>query len=296
MAEILVLGGTRFFGRRLVNELLQHGHAVTVASRGMRADDLGSTVARIRLDRTDPQSMKDALWGREFDVVYDQIGYNPREAKSLLDAMGDRMGRLVFCSTGSVYDAHDGLITEDDFDPSDYPVDLDAAAYEYGEGKRQAEAYLVRFAPCPVVLARPSFVVSGTDDYTERFDFHVRHVLEGRSVGVHDPDYTASFITAWDAGRALYFAGLEMEEDGPLNVVNPGYYNAAGMTRRIAAILGREARIHQAADDDPDLSPYTLPGEHRVDVVRAAKLGFTFPPLDPALPGMVEDVVRRLQA
>lgn len=296
MARILVLGGTRYFGRRLVAKLLEHGHTVTIGSRGRTDDGFLDAVERIRLDRADAQSMRDGLAGRSFDVVYDQIGYNPRDAQILLDAVGDRMSRLVFCSTGSVYAPQDDLITEEDFDPTSYEVDLGAAEYEYGEGKRQAEAYLVQHASCPVVLARPSFVVSGTDDYTGRFDFHVRHVLEGRSVGVHEPDPPASFITAWDAARALYFAGLEMTESGPMNVVNPGYFNAAGITRRIAEILGREARFHVVeGQDDPDLSPYTLEGGHRVGVERARTLGFTFPPLEPELPAMVDAVVKRLQ-
>lgn len=33
--NILVIGGTRFFGIPMVNELLAHGHNVTIATRGL---------------------------------------------------------------------------------------------------------------------------------------------------------------------------------------------------------------------------------------------------------------------
>lgn len=42
--KILVLGGTRFFGRRLVHMLIEDGHDVTIATRGLAQDDFGSSV------------------------------------------------------------------------------------------------------------------------------------------------------------------------------------------------------------------------------------------------------------
>ena len=42
--RILVIGGTRFFGLRLVEGLLEAGHAVTLATRGRAADPFGGRV------------------------------------------------------------------------------------------------------------------------------------------------------------------------------------------------------------------------------------------------------------
>lgn len=47
MKKILVFGGTRFFGKRLVESLLQAGHDVTIATRGLTVDPFGSTVKRV---------------------------------------------------------------------------------------------------------------------------------------------------------------------------------------------------------------------------------------------------------
>ncbi|MCM1254277.1 MAG: NAD-dependent epimerase/dehydratase family protein [Clostridium sp.] len=59
--KILIIGGTRFFGIHMVHELLQKGHQVTIATRGKSQDDFGSRVERIILERTDPDSMRNAL-------------------------------------------------------------------------------------------------------------------------------------------------------------------------------------------------------------------------------------------
>lgn len=45
--KILVLGGTRFFGIHMVNELLSKGHDITIATRGKVSDGYGSKVKRV---------------------------------------------------------------------------------------------------------------------------------------------------------------------------------------------------------------------------------------------------------
>ena len=42
--NILVIGGTRFFGIDMVNELLTAGHDVTIATRGKASDSFGDNV------------------------------------------------------------------------------------------------------------------------------------------------------------------------------------------------------------------------------------------------------------
>ena len=71
--KILVIGGTRFFGIHMVNELLAQGHDITIATRGKAADTYGNRVQRIILDRTNETSMKHALSGKRYDVVIDKI-------------------------------------------------------------------------------------------------------------------------------------------------------------------------------------------------------------------------------
>lgn len=59
--KILVIGGTRFFGIHMVEELLKAGHEVTIATRGIAKDSYGERVSRIILERTNEESIKNAL-------------------------------------------------------------------------------------------------------------------------------------------------------------------------------------------------------------------------------------------
>ena len=38
--DILILGGTRYFGIHMVNELINQGHNITIATRGRTSDKL----------------------------------------------------------------------------------------------------------------------------------------------------------------------------------------------------------------------------------------------------------------
>ena len=70
--KALVIGGTLFIGRNLVCELTKAGHEVTVMHRKSR-HDLNKKVENIVCDRNDPEAVKRALLGRQFDVVFDNV-------------------------------------------------------------------------------------------------------------------------------------------------------------------------------------------------------------------------------
>ena len=136
MKQVLVLGGTRFFGIHLVKSLLEQGAGVTLATRGLTPDPFGSRVNRIRVDRTDPDAMKAALQGARYDVVFDDVAYCSNDVKNLLDSVSAE--RLVQVSSASVYPDRPDT-PEEEFDPFQKElVWCDRTDFDYGEGKRQA--------------------------------------------------------------------------------------------------------------------------------------------------------------
>ena len=66
--KILVIGGTRFFGIHMVNELLSKGHDVTIATRGNISDTYGNRVNRIIIERTNEQSIVSNLMTSKHNV------------------------------------------------------------------------------------------------------------------------------------------------------------------------------------------------------------------------------------
>jgi 2'-hydroxyisoflavone reductase len=68
--KILVIGGTLFIGRRLVQTLLKQGHELTVLHR-KAGHDLGRKVGNLQADRNDLDQMHGVLRGQSYDAVYD---------------------------------------------------------------------------------------------------------------------------------------------------------------------------------------------------------------------------------
>ncbi|MDB2111773.1 NAD-dependent epimerase/dehydratase family protein, partial [Clostridium paraputrificum] len=71
--NILILGGTRLFGKVLVRNLIERGHNVTIATRGLTQDSYGDLVTRIIIDRENKKSIEKALEGKYFDIIYDNL-------------------------------------------------------------------------------------------------------------------------------------------------------------------------------------------------------------------------------
>ena len=109
--KVLVIGGTLFIGKALVEELLKEGHEVAVCHRKPK-HDFGRRVENIMADRNDSAAMKEALSGRRFDVIYDNVydwdrGTTAAQVEGTVRAVGDRISRYVFLSSVAAYG--DGL-------------------------------------------------------------------------------------------------------------------------------------------------------------------------------------------
>src|SRR4051812_39057364 len=98
--RLLLLGGTNFLGRHLVEAALGRGHAVTTFARGETNPGLSPEAEEIYGDRAADLS---ALRGREWDAVIDTSGYVPRVVRASADALAGSVGLYVFVSTVSVY-------------------------------------------------------------------------------------------------------------------------------------------------------------------------------------------------
>ncbi|WP_409300969.1 NAD-dependent epimerase/dehydratase family protein [Peribacillus sp. SCS-155] len=124
MAKVLVFGGTRFFGKKLVEKLIHNGHDVTIATRGNTADSFGEQVKRIQLDRGVNDSRWDSISNIQWDAIYDNICYGPEQAKIAIKRLGQNASKYIFTSTLSVYDTSETPLDEEDFSP--YHYDLNA--------------------------------------------------------------------------------------------------------------------------------------------------------------------------
>ena len=136
--NILVIGGTRFFGIHMVNELLTAGHDVTIATRGKASDSFGDKVKRIFLERTKEESVREALSGTHYDVVIDKIAYCSNDIKYVMDVID--CDKYIYMSSTSVYNPKHINTVEADFDGIENElIWCDRKSFPYEQIKRQAE-------------------------------------------------------------------------------------------------------------------------------------------------------------
>lgn len=206
--EILVLGGTRFFGQTLVHRLLSQGHAVTVLSRGNVPAPTGAH--HLRADRTDPAALAAVLCGRRFDVVIDNVAFTGADVQGILDALQDRMGHYVLVSTMAVYPTFTGLRLYHESEVGPGHLAFFPGLNAYAEGKREAERVLWerQGAIPPFTIVRPGFVV-GPHDYTRRFDFFLQRVLDDAPILLPDGSPSVFQLSWHDDVCAVILATLQ---------------------------------------------------------------------------------------
>lgn len=289
MATILVLGGTRFFGKKLVERLLQSGHDVTIATRGQAGNPFGERVTHLQFDRTDAAAFEAAVQGKSWDIVYDNICYSPNDAREAVRILDGKAGKLVFTSSLATYDPRPGIRTEEDFNPHIHEIrEGDVSDFSYGEGKRQVEAVYYQQASFPVVAVRFPIVV-GEDDYTERLLFHVQHVLERKPIAFASLDARMSYITSDEAAAFLQWAGEEGKAE-PFNATASGDYTIAQFIALVEQATGERAKI-ALGGDDATRSPYAVGADWYMTNDKATRAGFTFSHLHDWLLPLIERLV-----
>ena len=217
--EILVLGGTSFVGRAIVEEALARGDEPTLFSRGRTGTDLFPDVPRLVGDRVsgDYAALDDTDW----DAVVDVSAYVPRHVAQAAGTLAGSTGRYLFISTGSVYDWSGAVDVVDESAPR-LPGELgteEVTGRTYGPLKVACEdEVLARFGE-RATLVRPG-IVAGPHDPTDRFTWWARRAARGGVVPLAArPDQPVQVVDSRDLANLVVTL---LHDD------RAGTYNAAG--------------------------------------------------------------------
>lgn len=267
--NILVLGGTRFFGLHIVKYLLKREHEVTIATRGNKDDEFGSLVKRIPVDHLNAEMMKKTFANHHYDVVYDNICYCSNDMKATLEAIS--CDRFIFMSTTAVYELHRNTV-EEDYNPEEKElIWCDRPAFSYGEGKRLAECALRKqYGQQEAVAVRYPFVI-GKDDYTKRLKFYVEHVIKEIPMNIDNLDNQMSFIHSSEAGDFLAYLA-DSEYTGAINGCNEGTISLHEIISYVEDKTGKKARYSLNEED----APYNGTPEYSINTDKARRIGYTF--------------------
>lgn len=285
--NILVIGGTRFFGKLLVQRLVLAGHKVAIATRGYAPDPFGERIDRIRVDRRNEAAMRAAFSGARYDVVFDQMCYSPLDAAIAARVFAGKVDRYVVTSTIDVYRAllgtQDAPFREEQLNVQAQPIDTSYAWHDparavesYVPGKLQAEAYLYRDGTLPLVTARLGHVLGGPGDFTGRLAHYVDLVRAGAPLRYSNADAVTSLLAPQEAARFLAWVGGQRFE-GPVNAACDGALSAHGLYHKAAQLLDARPRaLRQDPGQTGALSPFDYPAPLALDTSRATALGYRF--------------------
>ena len=221
MRNILLLGGTRFVGKNVLDLLQeQSDDKIFVASR--REVNVENF---IKFDRKNKEDLENIFSRYTFDVVVDFINFSASDSEKLLSVL-EKCGKqphLISISTIYAYNSpgnieEDRIYSEEDFDPQSIEPDFEmASGWDYTRGKRSMEAYISRFyAPSKSTIIRFPIIL-GEDDYTERTYFYRDIIKKDKQIALSGKGKKSNYIFSLEAAQAISFF-IKTEQAGTYNV------------------------------------------------------------------------------
>ena len=285
--RLLVLGGTLFLGRHVVDAALAAGHDVTLFHRGRTNPGLFPDLEHVLGDRDGGLA---PLRGRAFDAVVDTSGYVPRVVGDSARLLADTCGHYTFVSSLSAYalpiprgaDESAPLAVLDD------PANEDVSNETYGGLKAACEdAARSAFGTERTASIRAGFIV-GPHDPSDRFTYWVERVRRGGDVLLPPhPEQPMQFVDARDLAAWIVRLG-ETRTAGAFNATGPaGSLTFAEFAATCSLALDVSPRFvtcdeRTAAALEPGDLPLAVPPEHfglmDVSIARALAAGLRFRP------------------
>jgi 2'-hydroxyisoflavone reductase len=219
--KLLIIGGTRFLGRALVETALQRGHTLTLFNRGQSNPDLFPEVEQLHGDR---KTSLEPLAGRTWDAVIDTCGYEPAVVSASARMLANVVEHYTFVSSVSVYDGLGKSKVDETSYLAQLPPGVDPLApfemAHYGPLKALSEQAAEQAMPGRVFNLRPGLIV-GPWDPTDRFTYWpVRVARGGEVLAPSRPDYPTEFIDVRDLSDWTVTM-VEQRRTGPYNATGP---------------------------------------------------------------------------
>lgn len=247
--RILLIGGTVFLGRTLVQLLREQGDDVTVFHRGKyphapQRDDITTIIG-------DRKNNLDLLDGQQWDAVIDTCGYFPADVRLSAEYLQDKVQRYVFISSISVYKDNCTPNADEDYPcgETDEPNATEITGENYGPLKHLCEREVVRTYGERATIIRPGLIV-GAFDPSDRFSYWIQRAARGGEIlAPQSPEKAVQFIDVRDLAdfcRRL----IQQNTGGVFNATSPAAHYRMGTVLQTAIdITQTQALIHWASDE-----------------------------------------------
>ncbi|HMX75869.1 MAG TPA: NAD-dependent epimerase/dehydratase family protein [Anaerolineales bacterium] len=300
--KILIIGGTRFLGRHLVESALARGHEVTLFNRGKSNPDLFKQVQTIRGDR---EKDLDQIAGA-YDAVIDTCGYFPRIVRMSAEALKGKARSYVFISSISVYAGFSkiGINESDPVGKIEDETIEEITGESYGPLKALCENAVQDVFGEQALIVRPGLIV-GPHDPTDRFTYWPVRVARGGDVLTPEkPDVPIQIIDVRDLSDFVIEL-LQQNEFGVFNATGPAHELTLGAMLNACKQVsgsGSGANFKWASVEflnQNQVAPWSdMPvwvpnvpedaGFSRVDISKAMRSGLKFMPLEKTIHDTLE--------
>lgn len=224
------MGGTRFIGVYLTQLLLAAGHEVTLLNRANRPAPEGLEV--VKCDRKDPDALKAALSGRQFDAIYDNNGRELSDTRPLVELFGRSVQQFIYVSSAGVYLKSEQMphIEGDPVDPN-----------SRHKGKHHTEDYLKR-QRVPFTSIRPVYIY-GPQNYNPVEKWFFDRISQGRPLPIPgDGKAITQLGHCEDLARAMVAVLGNQAAIGQIyNIAGNRYVTFDGIAQACAEAMGKSA-------------------------------------------------------
>jgi 2'-hydroxyisoflavone reductase len=284
--KLLILGGTRFLGRHIVEAALASGHDITLFNRGQNNPGLFPEVEKLRGNRDGDLS---ALQGRHWDAVIDTCGFVPRVVQASAALLADSVNHYTFISSISVFADFSRLDMNENAPVGIMPDESveEITAETYGPLKALCEQAAEKAMPDRVLNIRPGYIV-GPFEPTDRFTYWPRRVAEGgEMLAPGRPDSSVQFIDVRDLANWI-IRMVEANRTGIYNATGPDYMLTMGqLLDECKSVGGSDTQFTWVSEqflaekevELPIWVPDTDIGAATIDCGKAIMAGLTFRPL-----------------
>jgi nucleoside-diphosphate-sugar epimerase len=238
--RLLVLGGTDFVGRTVVEDAVRRGWEVTVFHRGNNEVPRGAR--SLRGDRTAPDGLA-ALADGTWDAVVDTWSAAPRAVREAARLLAGRVGHYAYVSSLSVYDwPRPAGFTEEE--PTVTGADPGAGRTDYARDKRGGELAAVESFGTEASLLVRAGMILGPYENIGRLPWWLHRIARGGDVLAPGPrELAVSYVDARDLA-AWVLSAVERGVSGPYNVSGtPGRATMGELLDACVRVTGGTARL-----------------------------------------------------
>lgn len=246
MMRVLVMGGNRYIGLNLVEELHRRGHDVTVMNS--HAVPYPDGVRRLHGDRQVPGTLQAVLGPHrdDFDAVFDNTSYTLADLEPMVELFEGRVQHFVFTSSTAVYKRSFVQPVREDFRTHD--ADDEDPRKGYGVNKVRCELFLRRRfeeTGLPATVLRVSHTLGPKSPLVTRDPIFFRRLELGRPILVPGEGYSfISLVHVLDVARLMAsLLGNDTVKGETYNVAGSEVTSIVGAVELMARAVGVTARI-----------------------------------------------------